>query len=53
MSQIKEHIQYFNSYRNYLTKQQYKTLKGKLKQDDILAVRKGLNKILSRQGLFD
>jgi len=46
---IKEHIQYLNNYRNCLTKQQYNTLRGKLKQGDILAVKKGLATILSRQ----
>ncbi len=48
---ISEYIKYLNNYHGYLTKQQYKTLKEKLKQGDILAVRKGLVTILKRQSI--
>jgi hypothetical protein len=51
MNHITKHIHYLNNHRNNLTKQQYDTLRGKLKQGDILAVKKGLTTILSRQGV--
>ena len=47
---ISEYIEYLNNYRNYITKQQYDTLRGKLKQGDMLAVRKGLVTILKKAG---
>ena len=47
---MNDFIKYLNSYKNYLTKQQFKTLRGKALEGDILAVRKGLAKILNRQG---
>lgn len=49
--QITEYIKYLNNYREHITKQQYDTLRGKLKQGDMLAARKGLTTILRRQGL--
>ena len=49
--QISEYIRYLDAYKQTLTKQQYKTLKGKLKQGDILAARKGLVTLLGRQGI--
>jgi hypothetical protein len=43
---INEYIKYLDGYRKQITKQQYDTFKGKLKQGDILAVRKGLTAML-------
>lgn len=46
-----EFIKYLKIYREYLTKQQIDTLRGKAKQGDYVAVRKGLITILKRQGI--
>ena len=43
---INEYIKYLDGYRKQITKQQYDTFRGKLKQGDIMAVRKGLESVL-------
>ena len=43
-----ELVKQLKVHQNYMSKQQYKTLKGKLMQGDIVSVRKGLTTIMSR-----
>lgn len=49
--EITDFIKYLKIYRDYLTNQQYKTLKGKAMSNDMISARKGLTTILKRQGL--
>lgn len=44
----KEEFKLLKLYRYYLTKQQYKTLKGQILANDTEGFKKGLNKILQR-----
>ena len=44
-------MKYLKTYNAYLTKQQYKTLRGKAIQGDILSARKGLVTLLRRQNI--
>ena len=38
-----------NSYKDKLTKQQYKTLKGQILSSDYIGAKKGLKKLLERR----
>ena len=44
-------MKYLKSYKNQLTNQQYKTLKGQMLSGDMVACRKGLTTILNNKGL--
>lgn len=41
--------QILKKYKNQLTKQQYKTLKGQVRAGDTMGAIKGLNKLLKKQ----
>lgn len=48
---MNDFVKYLRIYREYLTKQQIQTLRGKALHGDVVAARKGLTTILSRQGI--
>jgi hypothetical protein len=48
---VDEFIRYLGAFRGWITTQEIRTLRGKAKIGDTLAVRKGLVTILRKQGL--
>ena len=47
---MNDFLKYLKIYREYLTRQQIQTLKGQVIDENIYGARKGLVKLLKRQG---